>query len=536
MTKISLAILTDPFRLAPWQVRLIEQIKGEKHLQFKGIVDAGALPLRGHGKGDCKGAAWPQKLLAYCEKLEGSRFVPRAVLRCTKLLEAFPEVTCIDIGKEGSGSTAFAAKLKGVDLVLVLVPIAPEVAVEISNACTVWALAAGEGFQIDNTNFGFREMFGKNGISRLSLVEVKSGACNLIAESFLQIQFCYSRNKAFLYEKSVVLILRELRRLSMGMRREGAKTPIRSMSHAKSVGYGDIIQYAGNFASRMTPKVRKAALRKVGAKFNRWSLFVGRGYFRPELMSQAQEISMPTNEFWADPFLFQQPGKEHIDVFYEAYEFSRRLGKISVGRLNGDRIDYLGDVLIRPYHLSYPFVFAYDNEVYMIPETAQNRQIEILKAENYPLEWSLVKTALVGQSCADTTIFEHKGEWWMFTNIAQDIFDDHCSELHAFKVDSPLLNEITPHKLNPIVTDARTARNAGRIAVREGKLTRLAQNNAFHYGYGFSLMEIEELSLSTYREKKIYGAHTGFAAGITATHQMDQLNDIHIFDGLREFG
>jgi hypothetical protein len=49
-------------------------------------------------------------------------------------------------------------------------------------------------------------------------------------------------------------------------------------------------------------------------------------------------------------------------------------------------------------------------------------------------------------------------------------------------------------------------------------------------------MEITELSLERYKERQIYAAKPGFVRGVTSTHQMDQLDGIHIFDGLREFG
>ena len=172
----------------------------------------------------------------------------------------------------------------------------------------------------------------------------------------------------------------------------------------------------------------------------------------------------------------------------------------------------------------------------MVPESGENRQIEIWKAIDYPLGWVMHKAVMQGKSCVDTTIFEHNGDWWMFTNISTDAFNDHCSELHIFKVDSPMLNKIEPHALNPVIFDARTARNAGRIAMRNGKLTRLAQNNANHYGYGFSLMEIEKLSLQEYSERCLYSVEPGFARGITSTHHLDHLDGVYVFDGLREFG
>lgn len=76
-----------------------------------------------------------------------------------------------------------------------------------------------------------------------------------------------------------------------------------------------------------------------------------------------------------------------------------------------------------------------------------------------------------------------------------------------------------------MVPDARTARNAGRIAVRNGKLTRMAQDNAHQYGCGLAMMEIERLSLQEFREKQVYAVTPGFVHGVGSTHHMDHLDE-----------
>jgi hypothetical protein len=531
MDKIRLAVVVCETGLLPWQKRLLERIKQDQNLN----LDL-ALELPAVGNAGCSAAGWPQRALERLAKLEAGRLTPKSLMKRTAVASCLSEVKGARMASHDRPGDDVCDELTKIDLVIALEPIGKATARAISLVSTLWGLATGEGPRLADSNFGFWEMFGKEGVSNLSLVEVTPDGCAIVAESFLQIQYCYCRNKAFLQEKSVPLILRELRRLAATQDQSRLRRSDCLALTPQKIGAADFANYLITLIRALAPKAYKALLRRAGAKFNRWSLFVGEGEFSPEKMPQAREVELPVDEFWADPFFFRREGAEDIYVFYEAYEFSRGLGKVSVGRLKGDQIEYIGDALIRPYHLSYPFVFEYENGVYMIPETAQNRQIEIWRAESYPLQWSLHKIVMVGQSCADTTIFQHGGAWWMFTNLSEDGFDDHCSELYAFKVDSPMLNEIIPHKLNPIVTDARTARNAGRIAVRDGKLTRVAQNNAYHYGYGFSLMEITELSLERYKERQIYAAKPGFVGGVTSTHQMDQLDGIHIFDGLREFG
>ncbi|NNE22879.1 MAG: hypothetical protein HKN11_09735 [Rhizobiales bacterium] len=526
--QVQVALLLHLNDIQPWQYRLAEQIEEDENLRLCCILNTtGRMAVR---------KALASKAVQLLERIEKRLFLPKRLTNAEAPTHQIRAITAQDISLENIYSDDALTALSGSDVVVSLVPITEELASAIAEHSVLWSIAAGNCTGTNQPQFGFREMFKRDGTSALALLKKTTGGSKLLAKSTVQQQFCYARNKRFLLEKSVPLILRELRRTANHDHRQTETIETYSGRADDYAGIGDILAYIIRLATNLVPKVYKALLRKTGRRFNRWSLFVGTGDFDPQRMSWAVETHPPANEFWADPFLFSRAGDQELLVFFENFEFSTGLGKISVGRLDASKVVYLGDALVRPYHLSYPFVYTYRGDIYMIPETAKSRQIEIWKAKNFPLEWTLHKTVLQGQSCADTTIVEHDGAWWMFTSISLDSFDDHCSELHVFKVDSPLLNRIEPHELNPVITDARTARNAGRIAVRDGKLTRLAQNNAYHYGYGFSLMEIECLSVREYHEKCLYSVKPDFAPGIGSTHHMDQLDNVHIFDGLREFG
>jgi hypothetical protein len=166
----------------------------------------------------------------------------------------------------------------------------------------------------------------------------------------------------------------------------------------------------------------------------------------------------------------------------------------------------------------------------MIPEAGASGRIELWQADTFPDRWELTKTLFEGQSCADTVIFQHEGNWWLFTNIASDDFLDHCTELHIFKIDSPLMNEVVPHSMNPVMLDARYARNAGRIRLRDGRLVRIAQNNQSHYGFGFSFLQINKLSLDEYEESLILSVTPDQLHGAVATHHFDDLDDCYVYD------
>src|SRR5206468_3750692 len=80
-----------------------------------------------------------------------------------------------------------------------------------------------------------------------------------------------------------------------------------------------------------------------------------------------KELIPPRDRFWADPIPVVANDKRYI--FFEEFLSTSPRAHISVMEV-GQRGE-VGEprrVLERPYHLSYPFVFAWNGEWYMIPE------------------------------------------------------------------------------------------------------------------------------------------------------------------------
>ena len=69
--------------------------------------------------------------------------------------------------------------------------------------------------------------------------------------------------------------------------------------------------------------------------------------------------------------------------FLEDYDFRTKRGKISVFEINGNKYEELGTALDEPFHLSYPFIFTVDNELYMCPETAKSEKYGSISAPSF---------------------------------------------------------------------------------------------------------------------------------------------------------
>jgi hypothetical protein len=201
--------------------------------------------------------------------------------------------------------------------------------------------------------------------------------------------------------------------------------------------------------------------------------------------------------YYADPFLFEDSGIDYL--FCEEFPYATGKGVISVFALeeNGNpgspRV-----VLERPYHLSYPLVFRHEGQIWMMPESGQNRTVELYRAERFPDRWTLDRVLVSGTEVGDATPFPWRGQWWL-TAASGESVGAMWDSLSLYHGPSPLgpwtrtLNE-------PALIDASAARPGGRVFEHEGALWRPAQDCRAGYGSGLAFCRIEELTPCGFRQ------------------------------------
>lgn len=364
---------------------------------------------------------------------------------------------------------------------------------------------------------------------RLCGLDRADGTWRELAQASYDTKFLATRNRSFQREKAVQLAEHELARRAAGARDRPARPD--GQADGEPVSDPGLAGYARRAGLQVARRVADRLRAKVGGRPGRFCLRLAQGTALEFDPAQSVEFDAPAGQYWADPFLIDHPTGLH--VFFEVYDYAADRGHIAAGRLEGDRLVPLGPVLTPDYHLSYPFVFAHDGEVFMLPESHQSGRLELWRAVEFPLRWELHRTALEGTPCADSALVEQDGQWWLFTNICRDSFGDFCSELHVFRVDGPGMTRVEPHPLNPVVLGSRVARGGGRVFEEDGRLYRVAQDNSHGvYGYGLCLMEIECLSPRDYRERLVRHVtpDTAGIEGLIGLHHVDALNGRVIFD------
>jgi hypothetical protein len=250
--------------------------------------------------------------------------------------------------------------------------------------------------------------------------------------------------------------------------------------------------------------------------------------WQSSVLWRSNKIANPRYRFLADPFVLR---RGDLDVcFVEDFDFRTDRGKISVFKISRDKYEELGAAVDEPFHMSYPFIFAVDNELYMCPETAAIREIRLYKCVEFPLRWSFHKTLMKDVSAVDTDILYFKDRWWLLTTIDSSEIGEVCSELHVFHSDAFDSDAWTPHPNNPVIFDSERARNGGFF--REGdRLLRVFQRQGFDvYGESMGIAEIEELGTETYREQVISIMEPRFTPKIIGTHTYSYDNGLLAID------
>ncbi len=184
----------------------------------------------------------------------------------------------------------------------------------------------------------------------------------------------------------------------------------------------------------------------------------------------------------ADPFLYVEDGTYYI--FFE--EIGAPNATIGVAT-STDKINWVngGTVLDETFHLSFPYVFKYEELYYMIPDVADNItetgiRVYTTTSGNFPNGWThnttIMNSTSIGQTgnllnMDDPVTFRWNNEWWI-------IYNGNDTDLQA-GVGTDLLDFSTWNfslPINPIFDKAGNDRPGGRALVWDNSVTVFLQD------------------------------------------------------------
>ncbi len=422
-----------------------------------------------------------------------------------------------------------AAQQAPVDVVVALGDVCDE-SIAAHAACGVWRYCFGSEQGIREPHAGIREVVEGADVTGSGLrVHLGAGrADRLVYQSWSRtLSVSIARNRDNLFAKTTEFLARALRELHRTGPEWLARCPEMVSDTISREMVSDTISAGTHSAVRMAGRVAQRALDKL-TKVEQWSLAFRFVDIEPwsGSLEGFHRLTPPGDGFWADPFPLQRNGKSYI--FFEELPSGGSRAHISVIEVDrSGRASQPARVLERDYHLSYPFLVEDEGQLYMVPETAANRTVEIYRCVDFPHKWRRERVLVDGVCAADATLHRVNGRWWMFANIAANGAEIH-DELHVFTSDA-LLGEWKPLAGNPVKSDVRGARPAGRLFTQGGRLYRPAQICAPLYGAGVALQRVTRLddAFAEQEERRILPVA---GEGVLGLHTINRADDLSVTD------
>ncbi|RYE34385.1 MAG: formyl transferase [Hyphomicrobiales bacterium] len=194
--------------------------------------------------------------------------------------------------------------------------------------------------------------------------------------------------------------------------------------------------------------------------------------------------------FYADPFPILHEGR--LTLFVEDFPHATGKGIISAVEFGPDGpLGTPEPVFEQPCHLSYPFVFARDGEVWMIPESCSAGRVDLFRATAFPGGWVKEATLIEGVTASDATLIELDGSWWLFATV-RDGGGSFSDALHLWSAPD-FRGPWRAHPRNPVLIDIASARPAGRMVLRDGQLLRPVQDCRLGYGKALGIARVTQL-------------------------------------------
>lgn len=552
--KLKVGLLLDGMELAAWQRRMIEIIQQSSYAEISLIVH-NTMPSESSrptltGKVAAKfasGQLWTamlRKILATVERrlVDRFSFVPDASKRvdCTQLLK---DIECIkvhprrqDFSDHIEGDELASIQARNIDVMVRLGFRILRGGILSSARYGVWSYHHGDNRVNRGGPPGYWEVMESSPEtgSILQIINEDLDNGTVIYRSYSSTNdMSLTDNTSNLYWKTLHFIPRKLKELHESND---------EVFLAKLKEQNIHPQFYDRRLFKTPSTVEHAVLlwrklvQKLGRKwndaffFNQWFLLFD---IREEMSTSLwrfKRITPPKDRFWADPFIISRDNKYFI--FIEELIYSSQKGHISVIVMDKNgAFESPVRVLERPYHLSYPFIFDFENDVYMIPESVANRTVELYKCIAFPHKWEFQKNLMENCNVVDSTLHYWKGKWWLFASQAETEGASRWDELFIYYSDSPLSNNWTPHPKNPVVSDVKSARPGGCLFMRDEHLYRPSQNCSRHYGYGFNICEITKLTELEYEEKIVSKIEPKWDKDLISTHTVNYKDGLTIIDG-----
>lgn len=212
--------------------------------------------------------------------------------------------------------------------------------------------------------------------------------------------------------------------------------------------------------------------------------------------SAAQQLKKKYT-FQADPFLIEKDDK--LYVFYEAFSFRNSKGTLRC-RILDRELTEIDDVKLEGFddlrcHLSFPFLIYINNQLFMIPESSERKEVILFQSIEFPARWKQVKVLISDIELTDNVFISiNEACYLLSTTMDNEIIIHSADHIYGqWQRITPSLKVSNPHH-----------RGAGASYQVENKMYFLTQEcTPETYGKSIYIKELVTLNDANFDENLI---------------------------------
>ena len=235
------------------------------------------------------------------------------------------------------------------------------------------------------------------------------------------------------------------------------------------------------------------------------------------------------DRFFADPFLFNEDQKYYY-ILCEELTFWEGKGRISCLKVSKETYE-LADrwiVIDEPYHLSFPFCELSSD--WVIPEACKSGKTFAYRIDRNTYKIK-EKREILNEGLIDNVYYrDEDGNVWLFAGHIKI----PSTELFVYKLDED--GAFYQTQKEPIESNNRTTRGAGRFFKYKDILYRPVQDCLGRYGKQTKILRINSLSNSGYSTEEVCTLNSFENPPFNETmHTFNVYDNVIIIDGSKDY-
>ncbi len=134
--------------------------------------------------------------------------------------------------------------------------------------------------------------------------------------------------------------------------------------------------------------------------------------------------------FQADPFIVEKADK--VYVFYEAFSFRNSKGTLRCRVLDRELTE-IDDVKLEGFddlkcHLSFPFLIHINDQLFMIPESSERKEVILFQSVEFPVRWKKIKVLISDTEVTDNVFLTINETCYLLSTTMDNEIIIHSAE------------------------------------------------------------------------------------------------------------